>query len=97
MGLESHLVVTLQFRCLESFVYISLLSLNVKMYVYFVDFEDSPFDICRTVKLQSFSHLASEIICELCYYWYSIISWYRNLVFVNDHVIFLQFPYFFLK
>lgn len=62
VGLESHLVVTLQFRCPESFVYISLLSLNVKMYVYFVDFKDSPFDIYRAVKLQSFSHLASEII-----------------------------------
>lgn len=35
------------------------------VHLYFVDFEESPLDICRAVKLQLLSHLANRIICAV--------------------------------
>lgn len=35
------------------------------MHLYFVNFEESPLDIGRTVNLQSFSYLANSIICAV--------------------------------
>lgn len=64
MGHVSHLVIMFLSRWLESSVHMPLLSLNVNIseFCTFLLNEDSPLNTCRTVKLQSLSHLANSTV-----------------------------------